>query len=320
MLAPLAGLYAVVVLLRKTLYRLGIKKTYSFSVPVVVVGNITVGGSGKTPMVVWLVEHLRAQGHRPGIVSRGYGGAKNRYPTPVTEASAVGDMGDEALMLAQKTKAPFFIGVNRVKAVKALLKQHPDCSIVISDDGLQHYALKGSINIAILDETLEGNVGGRYYFPLGALRESRSRLQSVDFVLKREGVTAPLAYPKFPVYSLRVVPVHLCNLFTGERVSLDYVSGRVVQAVAGIGRPARFFTTLRELGCREVVEHEFPDHHVFKPYELDAIRESVTDPFILMTEKDAVKCRSFARSNDWYLVVEACVEDMFKEAFDGEKR
>lgn len=289
---PLSLLYVDVVRLRRFLYRIGLKRSVRLPVPVVVVGNLTVGGTGKTPLVAWLARFLAAEGYRPGIISRGYGG-KQDAPRPVTAASDPALVGDEAVLLATHSGCPVWVGRNRPAAGRALLAAQA-CDILLADDGLQHYALQRDIEIVVVDG--QRRFGNGYCLPAGPLREPPERLKQVDLVI----VNGPVEEPQPGEYAMHCRGTQLVNLLDGRRLELAEFRGRRCHAVAGIGNPARFFAQLRAAGldcdCRAM-----PDHHVYQAADLAF---AGGEP-LLMTEKDAVKCRSFATGNCWYLPVTA---------------
>jgi len=312
LLWPLSMLFAVVAATRRLLYRTGLMHTRRFAVPVLVVGNITVGGTGKTPLVIWLAEYLRRQGWKPGIVSRGYGGEARHWPQQVRADSDPASVGDEAVMLAASTGCPMCVGPDRPAAVEALLA-HTDVNIVISDDGLQHYALARDLEIAVLDGARR--LGNGFLLPAGPMREPRSRLSSVDIVIVNgQGEQGECSMKLFQ-------PV-VRELHGNQRAELSVFAGRTVHAVAGIGNPQRFFDLLRRHRI-EVRPHAFADHHPFRAADLvfdDALP-------ILMTEKDAVKCRRLACHDAWVVRVDAQPDAGFvhrlnsalKDIVDGQK-
>jgi len=297
LLRPLSWLFCALVWLRRRAYRLGLLRTTRLSVPVVVVGNLTVGGTGKTPLVIWVAEHLKRAGYRPGIISRGYGGRAKRWPQQVRADADPYVVGDEAVLAARRTGCPMAVGPNRVAAALALLA-HANCDIIISDDGLQHYALGRDIEIAVVDGVRR--FGNGLCLPAGPLREPVSRLASVDCVVSN-GLAA------HDEYRMLYRGDTLRPLESGESPQgLDTLRGREVHAVAGIGNPEHFFAMLRRHGIK-VTDHPFPDHHPYKAGDLDFGDEAP----VIMTEKDAVKCRRFARSNHWYVPVEAELDEAF---------
>ncbi|MCB1771991.1 MAG: tetraacyldisaccharide 4'-kinase [Gammaproteobacteria bacterium] len=290
-LLPLALLFASAAALRRGAYRVGLLRRRRFDVPVVVVGNITVGGTGKTPLVVWLTRHLRSHGWRPGIVSRGYGGRASHWPQQVRADSDVGVVGDEAVMLAEATGCPMCVGPDRPAAVQALL-DHANVDIVISDDGLQHYALARNLEIVVVDG--QRRLGNGLPLPAGPLREPRSRLRGVDIVVVNGEASGD------GECAMAMRPGNVTGLRNEAVARLQSFAGRQVHAVAGIGNPTRFFDMLRDHGL-EVIEHCFDDHHRFRAADLSF------DPAlpVLMTGKDAVKCRRLPCDNCWVVGVEA---------------
>ena len=275
LLSPLAGLYRIIIFIRKFL-----KTPVKFNVPIIVVGNITVGGTGKTPLVIWLADFLQKKGFKPGIVSRGYGGHSNAYPCLINEHSDVKQVGDEALLISKRTHCPMVVAPNRVAAVQKLLATNK-CNIIISDDGLQHYALGRDIEIAVIDD-----FGNGFCLPAGPLREPKKRLQEVDLMIN--------------------VNLEIDNIYNVKNSALNKAISEFtnVHAVAGIGKPEKFFTMLRRFNLK-IIEHPFPDHHIFTPQDL-----LFTDDIpILMTEKDAVKCLDFADSKYWCVSVQAKINE-----------
>ncbi|RRJ84683.1 tetraacyldisaccharide 4'-kinase [Aestuariirhabdus litorea] len=265
-------------------------------VPLLVVGNITVGGTGKTPLVQTLVRELRDWGYRPGIISRGYGGQGGHYPLQVTPESDPALCGDEPLLLAQTTGCPVFVDPDRCAAAQALLA-HSDIDLIISDDGLQHYRLGRTIEWAVLDSTR--GLGNGRLLPAGPLREPATRLESVDQVIINGG-EGESPYPNG--YRMQLAPQALVNLLTGQRWSPEEITMVLGQApvllLAGIGNPQRFFETMAGLGVTGETR-EFPDHHAYRAADI-----AYNGP-VIMTEKDAVKCRHLAAPNHWYLQVGA---------------
>jgi tetraacyldisaccharide 4'-kinase len=294
LLRPLEWIYRPVVWLRRWLYRRGILATFQPGRPCVVVGNITAGGTGKTPVVIALVEALGERGIPVGVVSRGYGARHGAIAQVVGEHSTAAECGDEPLLIHRRTGAPCAVSSSRVTAARTLLARYP-VKLVISDDGLQHYALGRSLEIAMLDGALD--VGNGFCLPAGPLREPRSRLDSVDFVLVR----GPQAGGNGVTYH----PDGLVNLVNNRCLPPDPNElGTQVYAVAGIGRPDQFADTLRGLGFEpELVR--FRDHHDYRPADLAGLAGKP----VIMTEKDAVKCASFATTNHWFLRIHAQLPD-----------
>ena len=301
LLLPLTGFYCAIVAVRRLAYRLGIKKTHRLNVPVIVVGNITVGGTGKTPLVGWLAQYLREQGYRPGLVARGYGGSAQHWPQQVRPDSDPTTVGDEPVLLTQLTGCPMAVAPDRVAAARALL-EHSDCNIIISDDGLQHYALGRDIEIAVIDGVRR--YGNRWCLPAGPLREPVSRIDSVDIV-----VSNGLAMRNES--AMQVLVGDAVNLVTGERKPLQSFRGERLSAIAGIGRPERFFDELRRQGLT-IEARPFPDHHAYCPDDL-----AFADHTLLMTEKDAVKCRRFGRAQDWVVSSRVQIDARFGEQLLG---
>lgn len=300
LLWPLSRLFYWLSSRRKRDYLLGKKKSYQPPVPVIVVGNITAGGNGKTPVVIWLVEQLRLRGYTPGVVSRGYGGKAKQYPLTVTEETLASDSGDEPLLIAARTKAAVVVSPVRTEAVKCLIKKEID--VIISDDGMQHYALGRSVELCVLDG--QRRYGSAELIPLGPLREPLSRLSCVDFVINNGGVA------ESDEIAMQLVPSLAVNLLTGETTQVSALKQLV--AFAGIGHPERFYQTLKGLKADLIATKNFVDHKAFKADELR--RFTAKGQSVIMTEKDAVKCRHFAEPNWWFLPVEAQFS-----AFDAEK-
>jgi len=267
-----------------------------FNVPVVVVGNITVGGSGKTPIVIALANHFRQQGKQVGVVSRGYRGSHQQGSLSVDQNTEAQLSGDEPLLIAIQSQVPVMVNADRAQAVKDLIIEH-SVDLVISDDGLQHYAMGRQVEIAVVDG--ERRFGNGFFLPAGPLRESPSRLKTMDFVINNG------AQHTGEVTSI-LKPIKFVNVATSEEQMLDFFNDQTCHAVAGIGHPQRFFDTLTQLGIK-VEAHAFADHHAFTQTDL-----AFDDDYpILMTAKDCVKCREFATDQMWYLQVEAELSDDF---------
>ncbi len=296
-LLPISWLFCALVAIRRQAYKRGLLRSYSVAVPVIVVGNISVGGTGKTPLVVWLVKLLRKAGYHPGIVSRGYGGQAERWPQQVRADSDPQMVGDEPVMLAQRCACPIAAAPDRVTAANVLLK-HEACDVIITDDGLQHYRLQRDIELTVVDG--ERRFGNGHCLPAGPLREPLSRLDEVDFVIAN-------GQPGRAEIAMKLEADKIRSVLNYEIVhSFDEFVGQQVHALAGIGNPQRFFHLLRSRGL-DVIEHPFPDHYRFEPHDL-----SFGDDLpILMTEKDAVKCRRFANQQMWYVPVEAHLSEAF---------
>ena len=273
--------------------------------PVIIVGNISVGGTGKTPLTIALIELLRRRGWTPGVISRGYGAKPPAYPYQVTVDSTAQEGGDEPCLIVQRTGVPLYIDPDRVAAAQALLLQHR-CDVLISDDGLQHYALPRSFEIAVVDGAR--GLGNARCLPEGPLREPVERLQQVDLIVVNGAPTAATRQQLDELglshCSMILEAECLYSLVSGEAVDArQWLHGRKVDAVAGIGNPARFFQTLRELGF-DPVEHPLPDHAA-----LDAgLLDFASGLPLIMTEKDAVKCTHFSLANSWALRVNARID------------
>jgi tetraacyldisaccharide 4'-kinase len=297
LLLPLAGLFCLLVSVRRQLYRSGLLASVKLPVPVVIVGNLSVGGTGKTPVVVWLAHWLRDQGLRVGILCRGYGGRSRDWPLRVEPDTPVALAGDEALLLRRRSGCPVYAGPDRVQAGRRLLAER-GCDILLCDDGLQHYALQRDLELLVIDG--ERRFGNGLCLPAGPLRETRKRLRRVDLLISN-GAARPGEHP------LRVTGETALAL-NGVRPprSLTSFSGRTVEAIAGIGNPERFFRLLEARGVR-INRHRFADHHPFRPQDL----EPFAGKTVLMTEKDAVKCAAFAGDDVWYVPAEAQFERPF---------
>ncbi|MBD1550351.1 tetraacyldisaccharide 4'-kinase [Pseudomonas typographi] len=304
LLAPLEALYRQVAQRKRAGYLSGKAPAYRAPCLVIVVGNITVGGTGKTPMILWLIEHCRAQGLRVGVVSRGYGARPPRLPWRVTPSDAAQQAGDEPLLIVQRSGVPMMIDPDRARAVQALLAAEA-LDVVLCDDGLQHYRLARDLELVLVDAAR--GLGNRRCLPAGPLREPAERLASVDAVLFNGS-----AEDRSGGYGFTLQPKALVNLATGERHGLDYFPpGQALHAVAGIGNPRRFFATLEGLNWRPV-EHAFADHATFSAAAL-----AFEPPLpLVMTEKDAVKCRAFAQPSWWYLAVDAQPSQAFQAWLD----
>ena len=290
--APLSGLYAVLARLNRAL-----AKPVRLPVPVVVVGNITVGGAGKTPLTLWLAEQLRARGWHPGVVSRGYGrsGAAVRAVLP---DSTPEEVGDEPLLIARRSGVPVWVGRSRAAAGEALLAAHPEVNVVLCDDGLQHYALARDVELAVFDARGTGN---GWHLPVGPLREPLPRLRSVDAVVAN-GVPSGVLVAPVPVFEMSLRPGNFYRLDDpAEKCAADQLRARGrLHALAGIGHPERFFATLAGMGLA-CETHPFPDHHRYVQSDLAFVAGGV----LLMTEKDAVKCANLTVGEAWVLPVEA---------------
>jgi tetraacyldisaccharide 4'-kinase len=306
-LVPLELLFRGAVALRRALYARGLLRSEHMPVPVVVVGNLTVGGTGKTPLVLWLADALRARGLAPGIVSRGYGGAARAAPVRVDPAGDAGVVGDEALLLAQRSGCPVVVGARRAQAARVLVEAGVD--VVIADDGLQHYALGRDVEILVLDG--ERGLGNGRCLPAGPLREPASRIAQVDAVVVQEGETGRDPGIAGALH-MRLRERALVPLAGGAPRALSELAGQRVHAVAGIGNPERFFAWLRARGL-DVIAHPHPDHAAYRPEDLQFGDELP----VLMTEKDAVKCARFAGPRHWSVSVDVVLDPADAEALLG---
>ncbi len=292
LLMPLAWLYGLLIALRKGLRVLGFLRQHRLAVPVLVVGNFTVGGTGKTPLTLWLVQVLAAAGFRPGIVSRGYGGTA-RSPVAVWPDSLAHVCGDEPLLLARESGCPVWVGRKRAEAAEALLAANTQVNLIVLDDGLQHSALARDFEIAVHDER---GVGNARLLPAGPLREP---VRSVDAIVCNGAVCAQ------GEYAMRLMPRDLADLASGRVVHLQDLVGLKLHAAAGIGNPGRFFATLRAMGLT-FVEHPFPDHHAYVSGDFDFEDCDA----VLVTAKDAVKSGVVAAARGVRLIVLRVVADV----------
>jgi tetraacyldisaccharide 4'-kinase len=300
LLWPLSWLYRGLVFLRCALYEFHIKSSTHFSVPIIVIGNITVGGSGKTPLLIEIAQFLQKEGWRPSVISRGYGGKAKHYPIHVHVNSSPHEVGDEPLLIVKRTACPTLVDPKRSRGVKALLEK-TDCNIILSDDGLQHLALGRDIEIVVIDN--QRRFGNSFCLPAGPLREPISRLKKVDFVVGKGK-----AYPN--EFEMTLILDHFYQLIKPEnKKNADYFYGKKLHAAAGIGNPKQFFNSLRTLGLT-IIEHPFPDHHFFKPCDFNYGQDSI----ILMTEKDAVKCEGLADARLWCAPAKAQLDKTFYDA------
>ena len=303
-LLPFSWLFRGMVGLRYGSFRRGWIASYRLPVPVVVVGNLTVGGSGKTPLVLWLVARLRELGWHPGIISRGYGGTVDGVQC-VSSSSRSDRVGDEPLLLARRSGVPVCVGRDRVAAGRLLLSQHPECDVIVSDDGLQHYRLRRTVELVVFDGR---GIGNGHLLPAGPLREPVGRLHNVDAIVWN--TASPMV-----MESGGHLPQFSMSLEAGDFYALSDVSrtcmasdlrDKRLHAIAGIGDPARFFSQLSALGLT-FTAHPFPDHHAYGRDDFGFVGDGV----LLMTEKDAVKCLALDYPGEaWVLPVEASIRAM----------
>jgi tetraacyldisaccharide 4'-kinase len=301
-LVPLAVAFGTVAFARRALFRAGLLRAQRLPVPVIVVGNITVGGSGKTPLAAALTRSLAERGWHPGIVSRGHGRANERSaPTVVAPDADAADVGDEPLLLA-RTGIPVVVAADRVAAARALIAAHPRCDVIVADDGLQHYRLARDVEIVVVDAAR--GLGNGWRLPAGPLREPAARLEEADAIvaLVTPGAPAPWTAPNAWRMTLVGDTFHRVA-DPAQTQPASAFTGSGVHAVAGIGNPERFFAQLRSLNIA-AAGHAFPDHHRFVAGDLALPGARA----ILMTEKDAVKCESLADERCWYLPVRAHID------------
>ncbi len=299
LLLPLSWIFLVIISVRKSLYRLGWLKSTRLSVPVIVVGNITVGGTGKTPLVIWLAEQLQLAGFTPGIISRGYGGTSNLATTVFSDSNPE-QVGDEPVLVAKRTACPMFVGANRVAVGQALLQENPQCNVIISDDGLQHYALQREIEIALVNSNSQ--FGNQLLLPAGPLREKLSRLQSVDAIVD-SGNGSVIDVLQVPTFNMALQGGYFESVDDSKaKQPAGYFAEKNLVAIAGIGNPERFFNQLSDLGL-QFERKAFADHHAFTAQDL----MQFSGKTILMTEKDDVKCSTFTTHDAWCLPVTATI-------------
>lgn len=292
LLVPLSWLYGLISNLIRLSYVWGLRKAWRATVPVVVVGNLTAGGNGKTPVVIWLVQALQQRGLRVGVVSRGYGGKADRYPLVLDNRITTAQAGDEPVLIFQRTGAAVAVSPVRKEAVQALTDQG-NIDIIITDDGLQHYALARDFEIVVVDG--KRRFGNGWWLPAGPMRERATRLKSVDAVITNGGEA------QAGELAMHLNPGDAVNIRSGETCPVLTLTN--VVAMAGIGHPPRFFATLHQQGVKPVKQVPFADHQAYQPAQLAALLGP--GETLLMTEKDAVKVRSFAEDNWWYLPVDA---------------
>lgn len=315
LLLPFSLLFYLISFIRKALYQIGIKRSHHPSVPVIIVGNISIGGNGKTPVVLKLAKTLAENKCNPGILSRGYGGQCKHFPHRVSVVDSALQVGDEPKLMQLRGYCPVVIDPIRARGAHFLVEQ--GCDVIICDDGLQHYAMARDIEWVVMDKR---NIGNGWLLPMGPLRELPNRLASVDAIIQNGLTDFHLAKPHAHlVYELALIPLRWVNVVDHNvtrglaefdaAVSVNSVTGESkkniathISALAGIGAPERFFDTLRSLGIAVQNEHAFADHHVFQ-------REDIPQGLVLMTEKDAVKCVDIAHKNCWYLEVDARIPD-----------
>lgn len=290
-LLPFSWLYGVIARRRRVRLTADAQR---LPVPVIVVGNISLGGTGKTPFVIWLVERLREWGYTPGIISRGYGGTAVQYPLLVHSETKAEYCGDEPLLMVRRLNVPLTVDPDRSAAARYLLQRNPEVNVLVADDGLQHYRLARDLEICIVDGSR--GVGNGALLPAGPLRELPTRLREVPLTVVNGGGW----YGESPMHAVMQLRMNQAYDFSGATESMSRFKGKPVHAVAGIGHPERFFAQLRWQGI-QVIPHPFPDHHAFTARDLD-FGDSLP---VLMTEKDAVKCAPFAQAHWRFVPVQA---------------
>lgn len=293
LLLPLAGLFYLISLFRKFFFKVGIFKSVKLPVPVLIVGNITVGGTGKTPLIIELCKQFKKAGLKPGVISRGYKGQSKSWPVDIASCPDAILSGDEPQIIYKQTACPVVVGPDRVAAARHLLDQY-DCDVILSDDGLQHYRLRRDFEIVVIDHARK--FGNGLCLPAGPLRELPSRLKHVDMVITNDGDTSSSSFA--------VQADHLVSLIQDKISSLEDFKHHHVHAVAGIGNPERFFGLLKQAEI-DYIPHIFPDHYLFQAKDLRFNDELA----VLMTEKDAVKCNKFAMKHYWYLPINIQLSD-----------
>jgi tetraacyldisaccharide 4'-kinase len=298
LLLPLSLLFWLVSSLRRLLYKVGLSKSFKAQRPVIIVGNISVGGNGKTPFVIWLVDLLQGQNIKVGVISRGYGGNSSIYPIAVDSSMDTAKFGDEPVLIHKRTGCPVVVGSDRVKSCEMLVSQF-DCDVIISDDGMQHYRLQRDIEVAIVDAARE--FGNGWVLPVGPLRELTKRLKSVDYVVYNGFNKNEMSYE---LQAGAPVCVQTDELIPGH-----HIEEQPIHAVCGIGNPSRFEQTVKDMNIKTESFTAFADHHQFSANDFN---EFGAQP-VVMTEKDAVKCQAFAKPNWWYIPVNAVLPQAFEK-------
>ena len=297
LLLPLSAVFLLISFIRKTLYQFNFLKSFKLKIPVIVVGNITSGGTGKTPLIIYLANELKKNGYRPGIISRGYG-SKTEGVMEVSQKSDVAEAGDEPMLIQKHTHLPVFVSKDRVLAAKALVKKYAKTDVILSDDGIQHYRLRRDLEVLVIDGTRK--FGNGYLLPAGPLREFRSKLKTVDAIVCNHKKVIDGSY------LMKYKGHFLINLKTNKKIHLNNLSLKNIHAIAGIGNPDRFFDYLKTYNIL-FSSSVFQDHYKFSKKDF----RDMNDKNIIMTEKDAVKCQKFSRNNFWYLPVIAEVDSKF---------
>ena len=303
LLLPLSIVFWAITGLRRWLYRVGVKQSVQPAVPVLVIGNIGIGGNGKTPLALYLIKLCQSLNIRVGVVSRGYGGKAEHYPYLLDENSTAELAGDEPQMIYQRTGVPIAVGSDRIAAIDLLAQQ--GCQLVLADDGLQHYRMQRQGEIIVVDGKRQ--FGNGLLLPTGPLREGKWRLSQCDVVVVNGQTAVPMPQLSSPLAMMSLQPSQFINLSTNQALSISDFAKRYpqVNAIAAIGDPARFFTTLKQCNIALEKAQGFVDHHVFNQNELMQFGSILP---LVMTEKDAVKCKGFEQANWWYLAVDASLD------------
>jgi len=308
LLLPLTLIFSLLSAIRRKCFKCGLFKSYTVDVPIIVVGNIGIGGNGKTPVVLYLIEQCQAQGINVGVISRGYGGQAVEYPYLLTENSTAKEAGDEPFLIYQRHNIPVVVGSDRVASAELLVKK--GCELIIADDGLQHYRLKRDIELIVIDSKRQ--FGNGLLLPAGPLRESLWRLKTVDALIYNGELTSKIKSERTDnilKITMTLAASKVINLKTEQCLSIadfqqNYLSegDKLINAIAGIGDPSRFFKTLTDIGFCLDKSVGFVDHQEYNENQLIDFSDDIP---LLMTEKDAVKCKRFAKGNHWYLPVDA---------------
>lgn len=300
LLWPASLLFRVLVRFRRVAYQLGLFKSYKMPKPVIVIGNISVGGTGKTPLIIELSNQLQSWGYKVGVISRGYGGI-GPWPHQLVEDADASVSGDEPVQIFQRTNAAVIVGPDRVEDINLLCQQN-EIDIILTDDGLQHYRMQRDLELVVIDNARQ--FGNGFCLPAGPLREPVSRLGKKSWCVFNGGNNK---------YSFEIKPTSVKQLTAGEVKSLESFAGLTVHAVAGIGNPGRFFNMLKKCDVN-VIEHAYPDHHQFTKDDLTFD----DDLFVLMTEKDSVKCCAIDNDKLWYVSIDIELSEQF--IFDFKKQ
>lgn len=303
LLLPFSLLFFCISRLRRWFFSVGIFTSHKPKAFVIIVGNISVGGNGKTPSVIAIVDYLQRKGHACGVLSRGYGGSQTAFPHHVLASDEPQLVGDEPKLMQHRLACPVVIDPKRVRGANYLVETH-QCDVIICDDGLQHYALKRDFEIVVMDGR---GIGNGFLLPMGPLRESKERINSVDALIFNGAKSDNISLDNTTVSMMDLAPTGWVNVKTSARISSLNVESAT--AIAGIGDPKRFFATLATMGihCQETIA--FPDHYAFSATD-------IPDGMVLMTEKDAVKCKDFAHDNCWYLQVSGIISSNLYHAID----